>query len=171
MQRVLVSGISGSGKTTIAIAIAKRLGMPRYELDALCHGRGWVKRPEFEADAGRFAVAPRWVCEDQYHRYIGDLLWRYADTVIWLDLPRCTVMWRVIRRSLWRVTTRHKLWNDNRETWRAMLCSPTHPVRWAWSQYHKRRDETIERIARHPHVTVVRLASVPDVERWARWLG
>jgi adenylate kinase family enzyme len=170
MQRVLVAGISGAGKTTIAIKIEKRLGLPRYELDALCHGPEWVKRPEFEEDVGRFVVESRWVCEDQYHNYIGDLLWGYADTVVWLDLPRRTVIWRVLRRSLWRVTTRQRLWNDNRETWRAMFFSSTHPARWAWTQHHRRRQETVERIARHPQVTVVCLTSALEAKRWVSTL-
>lgn len=47
--------------------------------------------------------------EDQYHRILGDLLWERADTVIWLDLPRRTVMWRVVRRSVLRAVTDGRL--------------------------------------------------------------
>lgn len=111
MDRVLVAGISGAGKTTVARALEQRFGLPRYELDALHHGPGRVKRTEFEAEVAAFAAGARWVTEDQYHGVLGDLLWRRADTVVWLDLPRATVMRQVIRRSLLRAVRREVLWN------------------------------------------------------------
>lgn len=74
MDRVLISGVSGAGKTTAAKALQARLGLPRFELDAFHHGPGWVKRPEFEDEVAAFAAQPRWVTEDQYHHLLGDLL-------------------------------------------------------------------------------------------------
>lgn len=170
MQRILVGGISGSGKSTLAAALSARLTIAYHELDALHHGPGWTKRKSFEADVRGFAAKREWICDDQYHHLLGDLLWERADTVVWLDLPRRTVMWRVIRRSMARVMTRRRLWNDNRETWRNLLCSPTHPVRWAWTQHGVRRRDTAARIARYPHVEVVHLVSTTQVRSWFRLL-
>ncbi|RJL34369.1 AAA family ATPase [Bailinhaonella thermotolerans] len=168
MERVLVAGISGSGKTTMARAVAERCGLPRYELDALHHGPGWVKRPEFEAEVEEFSRGPRWVTEAQYSS-LGDLLWSRADTVIWLDLPRRTVMARVVRRSLWRALTRRELWNGNRERWRDWL-GPEHPIRWAWSGHARKRLSVAERVRRHPHLTVVRLRTAGEAAAWRRSL-
>jgi adenylate kinase family enzyme len=131
----------------------------------LHHGPAWVKRPEFEADVHRFSAEHRWVAEDQYHRALGDLLWERADTVIWLDLPRRTIMWRVVRRSVFRVLMRQELWNGNRENARDLLRSD-HPIRWAWSQDRRRRAETAERALRHPAVTVIRLSTARQARRW-----
>ncbi|WP_377268624.1 adenylate kinase [Peterkaempfera sp. SMS 1(5)a] len=150
MERVIVAGISGSGKTTMATAIAARLGLPRVELDALHHGPGWVKRIEFEDEVARFSAGPRWVCEEQYSSVLGSLLWSRADTLVWLDLPRRTVMWRVVRRSLARVTSRRVLWNGNRETWRGLLFEPDHPVREAWIRHAAKRDALAARLAEPP---------------------
>jgi adenylate kinase family enzyme len=85
VERVLITGISGSGKTTLAKAVEARSGLPRHELDALHHGPGWVKRPEFEAEVGAFAAESRWVTEEQYHALLDDLLWSRADTLVWLE--------------------------------------------------------------------------------------
>ena len=41
MKRVNVKGISGSGKSTFALELARRLGLPFVELDALHHGPNW----------------------------------------------------------------------------------------------------------------------------------
>ena len=166
MNRVLISGISGAGKTTVATALEWALGLPRYELDALHHGPGWVKRTEFEAEVAAFAAGPRWVTEDQYHGALGDLLWRYADTVVWLDLPRGTVMRQVIRRSFARAVTRRELWNGNRESFRDWLAAD-HPIRWAWRQHAVKRRDTARRIAEHPDVAVIRLASARAARRWS----
>jgi adenylate kinase family enzyme len=165
MERVLISGISGSGKTTLAVALSVLLALPRFELDALHHGPGRVRRQEFESDVDAFSAGPRWVTEDQYHRVLGDLLWQRADTVVWLDLPRRTVMLRVVRRSIVRAVTRRELWNGNREGFRDWL-DAGHPIRWAWSQYELRRRESAARIARHPELTVIRLRSSHDARRW-----
>lgn len=170
MKRVLIAGISGSGKTTLARTLEQRLNLPRYELDALHHGPGWVKRPEFEADVEAFSAGERWVTEEQYHGPLGDLLWLRADTLVWLDLPRATVMRQVIRRSVVRAATRRELWNGNRESLRDWL-DPGHPMRWAWSQHARKRIVTEERLAAHPHLTVVRLASTREVQQWSASLG
>ncbi len=165
MKRVIITGSPGAGKSTMAAALSARLGLPRAELDALHHGPGWVKRPEFEADVDRFTAGPAWVCEEQYYGVLGDLLWERADTLVWLDLPRRTVMRRVASRSLLRVLTRRELWNGNRETWRDLV-DPEHPMRWAWANHAKKRSSTIERLARHPHLTVVRLVSTRQARDW-----
>ncbi len=165
MHRVLISGISGSGKTTLARRVAAATGLPRHELDALHHGPGWVKRPTFEADVAAFARDDRWITEDQYHRHLGDLLWRRADTVLWLDLPRRAVMQRVLRRSVGRAISRRELFNGNHEDFRAWL-DPGHPIRWAWSQHADRRATTLDLIAAHPEVRVVRFHNAADVRRW-----
>lgn len=166
-RRVLVAGISGAGKTTLARKLSVRWGLPRRELDALHHGPGWTPRPEFASDVRRFAAEERWVTEDQYHGVLGDLLWERADTVIWLDLPRRTVMWRVVRRSVSRALTRRELWNGNRESARDWLRA-SHPIRWAWSQAGSRREATAARAARFPGVTVVRLRTARQARRWLR---
>ena len=165
MDRVLIAGVSGSGKTTLAKALEQRLGLPRYELDALHHGPNWTKRPEFEAEVAAFAAGERWVTEEQYHALLGNLLWQRADTVVWLDLPRATVMRQVVRRSFVRALWRSELWNGNRESFRRWLDSD-HPIRWAWRQHARKKVVVAERIAANPHLKVVRFTSARDVRRW-----
>jgi len=41
VKRVNVKGISGSGKSTFAVELARRLELPYIELDALRHGPNW----------------------------------------------------------------------------------------------------------------------------------
>ncbi|GGQ54457.1 MULTISPECIES: adenylate kinase [Streptomyces] len=169
-RRILIAGISGAGKTSLAAALSQRLGIPHIEMDALYHGPHWSRRAEFTDDVARFTASEAWVCDAQYHWIVGDLLAARTQLFVWLDLPRHTVMHRVIRRSLSRVLLRRPLWHDNTETWRALLFSPRHPVRWAWSRHGTRRAETAAWFARHPDVPVVRLRTAAQARRWLRSL-
>jgi hypothetical protein len=66
--------------------------------------------------SGKSTVGPAWVVDGNYPRVVMEgPVWRRADTVVWLDLPRPTVMRQVVLRTLRRVLTRQTLWNGNRE--------------------------------------------------------
>jgi ABC-type dipeptide/oligopeptide/nickel transport system ATPase component len=54
VRRISVVGNSGSGKTTVAKALAARLGVPHVELDAIFHQPNWTPLP---ADEFRRRVA------------------------------------------------------------------------------------------------------------------
>jgi adenylate kinase family enzyme len=168
-QRVLVGGISGAGKTTLARELARHWDLPHVELDALFHGPGWTERPTFAADVADVAAGERWVVDSDGYSAVRDVLWARADTLLWLDLPRWQVMLRVVRRSVWRGLRRAELWNGNRESFRGWKDSG-HPVWWAWHQHAARRATIASRVAgtRWQHLEVVRLRSARQVRRWRR---
>ncbi|MEU1306777.1 MFS transporter [Streptomyces shenzhenensis] len=168
LRRIVVGGISGAGKTTLAAGLAGALDIRHIEMDALYHGPGWTRRAEFEDDVERATRTPSWICDAQYHWVIGDLLGERADTFVWLDLPRRTVISRVLRRSVVRAATGRQLWHGNRETWRSLLRNPRHPLRWAWSQHATRRAETAAFLGLHPGLTVVHLTSAREARQWLR---
>ena len=82
MQRVLVAGISGSGKTTFAREVAGRAGLPFHEMDALYHGPGWVPLETFADDVDRISRGDRWVFDSHGYEQVRDLVWSRADTVV-----------------------------------------------------------------------------------------
>ncbi|WP_222193023.1 hypothetical protein [Modestobacter italicus] len=166
-SRVLVAGTSGAGKTTLAARIAAVLDLPHVEIDALFHGPGWVPRPEFEDDVRRFTAAPTWVTEWQYGP-VRPLLAERADLLVWLDLPRATVMRQVVVRTLRRRLRRELLWNGNVEPpLHTVLTDPEHIVRWAW-RTHDGAAERVRALRReHPDLAVVRLTTRRQVQRWA----
>jgi len=122
MRRVSVVGNSGSGKSTIAAAVAARLDVAHIELDAVFHQPNWTElaTEEFRRRVARSVEQPGWVVDGNYS-VVLDLVWARADTVIWVDPPRWKVMARVIRRSLTRVLLRRELWNGNREQARNLV--------------------------------------------------
>ena len=165
-QRVLVAGATGAGKTTLAAAVARALGVPHVEIDALFHGPGWTPRPEFAADVRAFAAEPAWVTEWQYG-VVRPLLLERADLLVWLDLPRGRVLRQVTRRTLHRRLRRTVLWNGNLEPpLRTFLTDPEHIVRWGWTQHPAARRRVQVLQAQRPELTVVRLRSRREVRRW-----
>jgi len=109
-------GVSGSGKSTLGRDLAARLAVPYAELDAIYHQPDWTPLPEdqFCYRVTAIAAADGWVIDGNYSA-VQPVIWERADTVIWLDPPRRTVMRRLIWRTIRRVAGRAELWNGNRE--------------------------------------------------------
>jgi len=167
-SRVLVAGTSGAGKSTLAQRIAVVLGLPYFEIDALYHGPGWTPRPQFLDEVTARTDEPRWVTEWQYHT-VRELLADRADLLVWLDLPKGLVMWRVIRRTVLRSISRAELWNGNREPpLRTILSDEEHIIRWAWRTHGMSSTRIAEYLTRRPELPVVRLRSRGEIERWMR---
>jgi adenylate kinase family enzyme len=101
MQRVLVMGSSGSGKSTFARRLANLTRLPFVSLDALYWWPGWQpSEPEaFGECVAEAANSARWVTDGNYMSHgAGELRRSRADTVIWFDLPRYACMTGVMTR-------------------------------------------------------------------------
>jgi adenylate kinase family enzyme len=101
MQRVLVMGSSGSGKSTFALRLAELAGLPFVSLDALFWKPGW--QPSEPGPFGERVTAaasqPAWVMDGNYINHgAGELRRELADTVIWFDLSRYQCMTGIMMR-------------------------------------------------------------------------
>jgi adenylate kinase family enzyme len=138
MRRVSVVGNAGSGKSTLGRALAARLGVPHVELDGIYHQPGWtpLAQEELVRRVGEAAAGDGWVIDGNYTA-VRPLIWARADTVVWLDLPRRTVMRRIIWRTVRRVISRAELWNGNKEPWQNLLRRDpgASVIAWAWHKH------------------------------------
>ncbi|WP_265521958.1 AAA family ATPase [Oerskovia flava] len=163
-RRILVAGTSGAGKTTLAARVGSTLGVPHVELDGLFHGPSWTPRPSFVEDVAAFCAQDAWVTEWQY-RAVRRMLARRADLVLWLDLPRATVMRQVSLRTISRRLQHEELWNGNVEPpLRTMLTDPDHVVRWAWRTHSTTRARIAELLDLQPDLAVVRLRNRREID-------
>jgi adenylate kinase family enzyme len=173
VRRISVVGNSASGKTHLARRIAAVLNVPHIELDAIHHLPNWepIDPQRFLTEVGAITSTDGWVIDGNYRTVVADgPVWRRADTVVWLDLPRRTVMRSVVTRTLHRVLRREELWNGNRETIRNLYAwDPNESIiQWAWTQHTKYRERFGSAMSSPAwaHLTFVRLRSRRDADRW-----
>ena len=97
----LIASASGNGKTTVGRALAGRLDVPFYELDALHHGPDWAPATaeELRAKVEPIVASHGWVIDGGYRGKIGDLVPEAADLVVWLDLPMRVWFPRLLRTN------------------------------------------------------------------------
>jgi adenylate kinase family enzyme len=174
VRRVSVVGTSGAGKSTLAAALARVLDAEFLELDSVFHQPGWVPLPreEFRRRVAAAVAGERWVIDGNYTSQVKDLVWARADTVVWLDLPRRTVMRRIIWRSFLRALARKELWNGNRERWRNFfsLDKEESVIAWAWQTHAAKRVKLEAAMAdqENSHLEFVRLRNPGAVRRFLR---
>ncbi len=163
---MVVAGACGAGKSTVAEAVAAKLGFPYVELDSLYHGPGWVPRPSFEDDVAELVASERWVTEWQYTVARPTLAAR-ADLLVFLDLPRWLTVTRVVRRTIRRMLLRTELWNG---CWEPPLhkffTDRDHIIRWAWRTYPDYEALTRDLIEQQPTLPVLWLKTRSEVKTW-----
>jgi adenylate kinase family enzyme len=101
MQRVLVMGSSGSGKSTFARRLSDITGLPFVSLDALYWKPGWVAsdNAEFGQRIEEVVRQSRWIMDGNFTRHgAGEARRVSSDTVIWFDLPRRTCVLGIMKR-------------------------------------------------------------------------
>jgi adenylate kinase family enzyme len=168
VRRVNVKGTSGSGKSTFAAELGRRLGVPHVELDALHHGPNWSE-PTDEVFRTRVreamdAAPEGWVIDGNYEPKLGELVLGAADTIVWLDLPFMVKARRLWRRTTERIRDDVELWSGNKETWRGMLWGREALFWWMVRGHFRQRREWPCRFDGDPRF--VRLRSVDDARRW-----
>lgn len=102
-SRIMICGTSNTGKSTLAAAIGRKLGLPVVFLDRLrfLPNSDWQQRPdpEFHALHADAIEAHRWVMEGNYSVLIPARLER-ATGIILLSDSRLANFARYLRRTL-----------------------------------------------------------------------
>ncbi|MDP3950395.1 AAA family ATPase [Microbacterium sp.] len=170
-ERVLIAGVTGSGKTTLARRLGQAWSLEHTEIDSLFHGPDWTPRPEFLDDVRAFAATERWVTEWQYtSKDTDEIMTPRAQLAIWLDYPYRVVRSRLIRRTLWRSILRTEMYNGNVEKpiWKLLATRDPEENILAWQT--KTRGFWTEKMPgvreRFPHLTIVRFSHPRETERW-----
>jgi adenylate kinase family enzyme len=163
--RVNVVGTSCSGKTTLARSLARELGVPHVELDALHWEPGWTAaEPDvLRARVAAAVAAERWVVDGNYSA-TRDLVWPRTTLIVWLNLPFGLVFRRSLTRTFARIASGEELYNGNKESVRNLLDADGIPW-WVIRTHHRRRREYRELLTRpeFAHMAVVELRTTEEV--------
>lgn len=88
LEKILVIGSPGAGKSTFARKLRDETGIPLYYLDLLWHrpDRTNVAREEFDMRLAQILEKDRWIIDGNYLRTF-EMRMRACDTVFLLDYP------------------------------------------------------------------------------------
>ena len=170
MSRIVVIGNTGSGKTAVASRAAEALDVTHIELDALHWEPDWVEasRDVFRQKVTDAIQIDSWVSDGNYSK-VRDILWKRADTIIWLDYPFHVSFLRLLRRTIRRIIYREELWNDNRESLR-MAFSTDSILLWS-IKTHSRRKREYPEIMKDPEYSHIKFHRHRNPEETEAWLN
>jgi adenylate kinase family enzyme len=172
-KRVVVIGNTAAGKSSLGAVVARTLGVPLVDLDALYWRPNW-QRPgnaEFATRVAAATVEAGWVVAGNYESIFQAQLWPRADTLIFLDYALHIVLIRLLRRAWSRWRSRELLWSTNRESltryaslkdWRRSLI----PLTLRRHAELRRRWPLLLTDPRLGHLRFVRLCSPAETALW-----
>lgn len=172
LERIVIVGKPGAGKTTLAAQLASRLRLCNVELDGINWQANWVPLPENEMRERvreAITVAGDWVLDGNY-KSVRDIVWARADTLIWLDYPLWVALLRVLWRTMGRIFRQKDLWNGNRESLRNFLNLDPEENLIGWTiRVHMSHRKDFPTLFKHPeysHLRVLRFRNPRETEMW-----
>lgn len=100
-KKILVIGVSASGKSIFSRELGQRTGIPITHMDALMWKPGWNYIGD-EATVkllDEISNRSEWIIEGYVQKKALPFILERADTIIYLDYPRIVTAWRYIKRS------------------------------------------------------------------------
>jgi adenylate kinase family enzyme len=160
VQRVAIVGPGGAGKSTFAVALGERTGLPVFHLDRSFWKPGWVEtdRDEWRQRQRELLAGDRWIADGNYGGTFDERFAR-ADTVIVVMRPRLACVASAVGR-----TVRH-----HGRAVQADGCPERFErefYRWIWNYRRDSRPRLDEALRRHGHLAVVELTSRPAMRRY-----
>lgn len=127
-RRIVIMGPTNAGKSTLAVALAIRLGVPAQHVDLFRHlpGTDWEQRPtaDFHAIHDAAILWAEWVMDGNYSEVLSQRLAR-ATGIIVVDDRLSRRYWRYFRRTL-GVSKRHGALEGNKDSIKWEM------VHWLW---------------------------------------
>ena len=169
MQKVIVIGCPGSGKSVFSAELAKIINLPLIHLDALYHRPDWPENELEKKSAWREFLThlvqdKKWIIDGNYKSTL-DIRIIAADTIIFLDYSRSLSIWRAVKR-FWQFRNKKRF--DMPDTWKEKIDWEFLRLIWTYRKEQRpvvlqmldgnKNDKNIV-ILQNPHVTKKFLSS------------
>lgn len=159
MERVAIVGPGGCGKSTFAVALRQRLGLPVVHLDHHFWKPGWIETPrdEWRQVQAELFAGEHWIADGNYGGTLDERFSR-ADTVIVVARPRLACVAGALRRTL----------SSYGKAVQADGCPERFQLafyRWIWNYERDSRPRLEAALARHDHLDVIVLRSRKEMRQ------
>lgn len=142
MQKVVIIGSCGSGKTTLARRLASLTDIPMTDLDDLYWNPNWQPsdKQAFIKDICNVTKESKWIISGNYRKVAKDFIWPKADTLIWIDYSFFRTFYQLSHRTFRRIIDKKEICNGNIETL-SQLLSERSIILWYLQTYKSRKEE------------------------------
>lgn len=162
MERVIIIGCGGAGKSTLARQLGEKTGLPVVHLDKLFWKPGWVSlsREEFDLVHQEAISRERWIIDGNFDRTIPQRLSR-CDTVLYLDFSRWACVMGVTKRVLTTYgTVREDMGEGCPERFDLEF------LKWVWDFNKNKRQKNYRLLEEAEGVEVIILKNRREVKRF-----
>ena len=166
MERILIIGCGGAGKSTLARKLGERLDIPVVHLDKLWWKPGWIEsdREEFDAKLAAELEKPRWIIDGNFDRTMPARIAK-CDAVIYLDFSRFACLFGVLKRV---ITTHGKVRPDIGEGCPERLDLDF--LKWVWYYNQNKRENNYRLLNEAEGIETIVLKNRRMVKRFLRSL-
>jgi len=145
MQKILIIGIPGAGKSTLSFILAEMLDLPLIHLDKHFWNRGWAKTDEdiWQEKVKKLVLGERWIIDGNYNSTLHIRI-PPCDTILFFDYPAYLSFWRVLKRSIFQ---RHRPRPDMADG-----CGEHFDFefyKWIWNFNRRHRPHIFEMLEKH----------------------
>ena len=166
MERILIIGCGGAGKSTMARQLGDKLQIPVVHLDKLFWKPGWVEETPEEFDR-KLAVElenPRWIMDGNFNRTMPQRVAK-CDTIIYLDFSRVACLLGVLKRV---ITTYGTVRPDMGEGCPERV--DLEFLKWVWNYNRDKRERNNQLLNEAENVETIVLKNRRMVRRFLRSL-
>ena len=162
-RRILVYGVTGSGKTSLARRVGEATGLPWHSVDdEIGWLPGWTERPAEDQRriAERICAGEEWVLDTAYGKWL-DVPFARVELIVALDYPRWFSLQRLLRRTVSRAVTGQEMCNGNVESWRQVFSHDSIIV-WHFRSWARKRERIRRWVADPRTVRDLAAAAAPQ---------
>jgi GrpB-like predicted nucleotidyltransferase (UPF0157 family)/adenylate kinase family enzyme len=100
-MRIMIFGIPGSGKSTFAVKLSQRLGVPLFHLDKYFFIQGWQERDydEFLNIQRGLVEKAQWIIDGNATKSL-EMRFSRSDIVLYFRFHRLLCLWRIFKRLI-----------------------------------------------------------------------